>query len=208
MRHTPREEFLPLFGCEGFVVVFLPTASTISLPFNVVGKADAERLVWNRGSRKQVRGIEGAHGGWGVVDEAVKEIPNNPNGKQAKTAEVLFQVIRVSKSGILSVATSGWSRGRDTSCQGLACRRRGTQQNGGRRRGSQAEVLHWKGRFPRDIEFDLGEEVVEIQNRDVDRRIPLSLEPPHPLQLNKAHNEGGRHGTHNTARPALGLSRA
>jgi hypothetical protein len=43
------------------------------------------------------------------------------------------------------------------------------------------EVLHWKGRFtPPDFEFeicDVGEELVEIRNRDVDRRIPLLLEP-------------------------------
>jgi hypothetical protein len=42
MRRTPREEFLPFSGCEGFVVVFSPTVH-IALPFYVVGKADAER---------------------------------------------------------------------------------------------------------------------------------------------------------------------
>jgi hypothetical protein len=46
-------------------------------------------------------------------------------------------------------------------------RRRGTRQNGGCRRGSQEEVLHWKGRFPRDVEFDLGEEVIEIWNGEM-----------------------------------------
>jgi hypothetical protein len=104
----------------------------------------------------------------------VKEIPN-PNGKQAKMAEVLFQIIRVWKSGVLPVATSQWSRGWDTSCRGWAGRRQGggTQQNGDCRRDSQVEVLHWKGRFPRNVELHLGEEVVEIRNRDVDRRIPL-----------------------------------
>jgi hypothetical protein len=124
----------------------------------------------------------------------VKEILN-PNGKWAKMVEVLFQIIRVTKSGVGPGATSRWSRGWDTSCRGLAGRRRCTWQNGGHRRGSQAEVLHWKGRFPRDIEFDLGEELVEIRNRDVDRRIPLSPEPHHPPQLKKARDEGGHHGT-------------
>jgi hypothetical protein len=51
MSRTPREEFLPLFGGEGFMVVFPPTAR-IALPFNVVGKADMERLGGKMGSRK------------------------------------------------------------------------------------------------------------------------------------------------------------
>jgi hypothetical protein len=64
MRHTPREEFLPFFGGEGFMVMCPPTASIIALAFNMVGKAYADRLVGRPGI-PQVRSIVGAHGGGG-----------------------------------------------------------------------------------------------------------------------------------------------
>jgi hypothetical protein len=73
MLRTPHEEFLPFGGGEGSMVRDPPTAR-IAVSFNVIGKADADRLVGVPGV-PQVRSIMGADGGWGV-DEAVKKVTN------------------------------------------------------------------------------------------------------------------------------------
>jgi hypothetical protein len=57
-RSTPREEFLPFGGGEGLMVRCPPTVC-IALAFNVVGKADADRLVRVPGV-PQVRSVMGS----------------------------------------------------------------------------------------------------------------------------------------------------
>jgi hypothetical protein len=163
------------------------------LAFNVVGrKADADQLVGRPGA-PQVRSIiVGAQGGWGVA-EAVKEIPNP---KQAKAAEVLFQITLVTISGIGPGAyywpveqgvghelpaggwrTAGGAPGKMGAVLGGAARRRSRYCIG--------RVGDHRLTSTRKFELDLlGEELIEVWNRDVDRRVPLSLEPlcpPHQL---------------------------
>jgi hypothetical protein len=59
-RAPPREEFLPFGGGEGAMVGFSATAD-VAVSFDVVGKADSERLVKVSGVA-DVRSIVGADG--------------------------------------------------------------------------------------------------------------------------------------------------
>ena len=84
-------------------MVGFPATVDVAVSFDVVGKADSERLVTVSGVSR-VRGIVGADGGWGV-DETVEKVPN-PNGNLAETAKVHFQVIRIVELGWATGATN------------------------------------------------------------------------------------------------------
>jgi len=113
----------------------------VAVAFDVVGKADSERLVGVSGVA-QMRSIVRADGGR-VVGEAVEKVPNS-NGNLAKTAKVSHQVIRVVHLGVAAGAC--WrrrSRRGDPRGWGQTGCRRGRRGRGrwGRERGSQVEIL-------------------------------------------------------------------
>jgi hypothetical protein len=119
-----------------------------------------------------------------------------PNKAELQKAALVWAPAAAGGAGGGTRAAGGWWR-----AAGGAPGKMGAGVGSARRR----QVLHQKGRFPRnEFKFYLGEKLVEVRNRDVDRRVPLSLEPHHPTaQLIMAHDEGCAMARYCTSRTCI-----